>query len=60
MANAEDLRSVSQAVTSVSQEMAVVIDDVRKHYILCINLLNCSVVCTSFKRSMYVNVRICM
>lgn len=32
MANAEDLRSISQAVTLVSQELAALIDDVRKHY----------------------------
>lgn len=30
MANAEDLRSVSEAVTSVSQELALLIDDVSK------------------------------
>lgn len=33
MANAGDLRVISQAVTSVSQELAVLIDDVRTHLI---------------------------
>lgn len=45
MANAADLRVISQAVTSVSQELAVLIDDVRAHVIfhvqLCI-LFKCS------------------
>lgn len=45
MANAADLRVISQAVTSVSQELAVLIDDVRAHLIfhvqLCI-LFKCS------------------
>lgn len=30
MANAGDLRDISRAVTSVSQELAVLVDDVRK------------------------------
>lgn len=38
MANAADLRSISQAVTSVSQELAVLIDDVREHQIFYIQL----------------------
>lgn len=33
MANAGDLRVISQAVTSVSQELAVLIDDVRTNMI---------------------------
>ena len=33
MANAGDLRVISQAVTSVSQELAVLIDDVRTYLI---------------------------
>lgn len=33
MANAKDLRVISQAATSVSQELAVLLDDVRAHFI---------------------------
>lgn len=33
MANAKDLRDISQAATSVSQELAALIDDVRAHFI---------------------------
>lgn len=33
MANAKDLRVISQAATSVSQELALLIDDVRAHFI---------------------------
>lgn len=38
MANAGDLRVISQAVTSVSQELAVLIDDVRAHLIFHVHL----------------------
>lgn len=36
MANAKDLRVISQAATSVSQELAVLFDDVRAHFIFLI------------------------
>lgn len=36
MANAKDLRVISQAATSVSQELAALIDDVRAHFIFLI------------------------
>lgn len=36
MANAKDLRIISQAATSVSQELAALIDDVRAHFLFLI------------------------
>lgn len=38
MANAGDFRVISQAVTSVSQELAVLIDDVRAHQLFYVYL----------------------
>lgn len=36
MANSKDLRVISKAATSVSQELAALIDDVRAHFIFLI------------------------
>lgn len=48
MANAGDLRVISQAVTSVSQELAILIDDVRTHLIFL--YFYCICVCNLFKQ----------